>query len=112
MSDLAAKRCVPIGISNRHIHLTAEHIQILFGEGHELKPLKDLQQPGQYAAEEMVTLVGPKGTIQGVRVLGPARKQTQIEISQTDAFRLGVKPPVRDSGQLDNTPGVDIIQLF
>ena len=109
MSDLSKKKSAPIGISNRHIHLTVEHISILFGEGHQLTPLKDLKQIGQFAAEETVTMVGPKGSIQGVRVLGPARAHTQAEVSQTDAFRLGIKPPVRDSGETDNSPGVDII---
>lgn len=109
MTENAVNMTVPVGISNRHIHLTQEHIEALFGAGHELEPKKDLKQPGQYAAEEVVTLVGPKGMMEGVRVLGPARKKTQIEISQTDAFKLGVKPPVRDSGHLDGTPGIEII---
>ncbi|SHE52644.1 putative phosphotransacetylase [Marinitoga hydrogenitolerans DSM 16785] len=98
-----------VGVSNRHVHLSREDLEILFGEGYELHPIKDLKQPGQYAAEEVVTLVGPKGKIERVRVLGPVRKETQIEISQTDAFKLGVKPPVRDSGDLDGTPGIKIV---
>ncbi len=107
--DLAKDKCTPIGISNRHIHLSVEHIQILFGPGYELHPAKDLKQPGQFAAEESVSIVGPKGHIDGVRVLGPSRNHTQIEVSMTDAFKLGVKPPVRDSGDLAGTPGIDII---
>ena len=98
-----------VGVSNRHVHLSKEDLEILFGEGYELHPIKDLKQPGQYAAEEVVTLVGPKGKIERVRVLGPVRKETQIEISQTDAFKLGVQPPVRDSGDLDGTPGIKIV---
>lgn len=100
---------VPVGISNRHIHLTQEHIEVLFGAGHELTRTKDLSQPGQFACEEVVTLVGPKGSMPGVRVLGPARKATQIELAATDTFKLGVKPPVRDSGALEGTPGVEIV---
>lgn len=99
---------VPVGISNRHIHLTREHVEILFGIGYQLKKLKDLKQPGQYACEETVTIEGPKGKIHHVRILGPERKQSQLEISKTDSFVLGVKPPVRDSGDLKNTPGIII----
>lgn len=99
---------VPVGISNRHIHLSQEHIEVLFGAGHSLTKTKDLSQPGQFACEETVTLIGPKGTMPGVRVLGPARKATQVELSATDTFKVGVKPPVRDSGALDGTPGIEI----
>jgi putative phosphotransacetylase len=100
---------VPVGISNRHVHLSQEHIEILFGAGHELTRTKDLSQPGQFASEEMVTLVGPKGSMEGVRVLGPARKATQIELAATDTFKLGVKPPVRDSGEHGGTPGIELV---
>lgn len=100
---------VPVGISNRHLHLTQEHIEILFGAGHQLTRTKDLSQPGQFATEETVTLVGPKGSMPGVRVLGPARKATQIELAATDTFKLGVKPPVRDSGELAGTPGLELV---
>ena len=96
---------LPIALSNRHLHLSQEHIEILFGSGYELTPSKDLSQPGQYACEEKVDIVGPKGTLKGVRVLGPARKQTQVEVSLADARALGVKAPVRDSGDIDNSPG-------
>jgi putative phosphotransacetylase len=99
---------VPVGISNRHIHLSEEHIEALFGAGHILTKSKDLSQPGQFACEEMVTLIGPKGSMSGVRVLGPARKASQVELAATDTFKLGVKPPVRDSGMLDGTPGIDV----
>ncbi|TGE40081.1 phosphate propanoyltransferase [Desulfosporosinus fructosivorans] len=99
---------VPVGISNRHIHLSQEHIEILFGAGYTLTKMKDLSQPGQFASEETVTLIGPKGSLPGVRVLGPARKASQVELTGTDTFKIGVKPPVRDSGKLDDTPGIDV----
>ncbi len=100
---------VPVGLSNRHIHLNQKDIDILFGKGYELKKFKDLAQPGQYACEEKVDLKGPKGTLKGVRVLGPARPETQIEISLTDARVLGVGAPVKDSGDLAGSPGVKIV---
>lgn len=99
---------LPIALSNRHIHLSHQDIETLFGQGHQLTIFKDLSQPGQYACEEKVDLVGPKGTLKGVRVLGPARKETQIEVSLADGFVLGVNPPVRDSGDLAGSPGVKI----
>jgi putative phosphotransacetylase len=98
-----------VGVSNRHVHLSKEDLEILFGKGYELTPIKDLRQPGQYAAKETVTIVGPKGAIENVRVLGPVRRETQVEISRTDAFKLGLRPPVRDSGDLEGTPGIVII---
>lgn len=100
---------VPVGLSNRHIHLSKEHIEILFGKGYELTNFKDLSQPGQYASKEKVDIEGPKGTLKGVRVLGPARAKTQAEISLTDGFVLGVKPPVKNSGDLEGSPGAKII---
>ena len=96
---------VPVGISNRHVHLSQEDLERLFGEGYQLTNIKDLSQPGQFAAEETVTLVGPKGVLQRVRVLGPVRSKTQVEVSRTDAFALGVRPPVRDSGELNGSSG-------
>ncbi|HWR39147.1 MAG TPA: phosphate propanoyltransferase [Patescibacteria group bacterium] len=100
---------IPIGVSNRHIHIAAEHLEILFGKGHSLTKIKDLAQIGEYAAAETVTLVGPKGVLPGVRVLGPVRSKTQIELSRTDGFILGIKPPVRDSGDTKGTPGVVVV---
>jgi len=100
---------IPVGLSNRHLHLSKEHIEILFGKDYQLTKFKDLSQPGQYAANEKVDIIGPKGTLKGVRVLGPARGKTQVEISITDGFVLGVKPPVRDSGDLTNSPGAKIV---
>ncbi|MFS0727922.1 phosphate propanoyltransferase [Paenibacillus sp. 1P07SE] len=99
---------VPVGVSARHIHLSPEHIAILFGEGYELTELKPLSQPGQYAANETVAVIGPKGEFGKVRILGPARKQTQLEISRTDAFAIGVNPPVRESGHIEDTPGIQL----
>ncbi|MHB1651307.1 MAG: phosphate propanoyltransferase [Desulfitobacteriaceae bacterium] len=99
---------VPVEISNRHVHLSQEHIELLFGPGYNLTPLKYLSQPGQFAAEETVTLVGPKGSLTSVRVLGPARHFSQIELATTDTFKVGVRPPVRDSGDLTGTPGIEI----
>jgi putative phosphotransacetylase len=99
---------VPIGVSARHIHLSTEHIDHLFGTGYQLKLLKNLSQPGQFAAEETVIITSPYGHIDKVRVIGPARKQTQIEISRTDAINLGIKVPVSESGKIDGTPGIKV----
>ncbi|MDP4126477.1 MAG: phosphate propanoyltransferase [Bacillota bacterium] len=106
---LQQEKGVPIGTSNRHIHLSEDDLNQLFGEKYALTIQKELSQPGQYAAKETVTLVGPKGYLEKVRILGPVRKRTQVEISVTDCFKLGVKPVIRDSGQLDGTPGLKII---
>ncbi|MBP1991255.1 phosphate propanoyltransferase [Paenibacillus eucommiae] len=100
---------VPIGVSARHIHLSLEHIALLFGNGYQLQVMKELSQPGQFAAKETVGIVGPKGEFASVRILGPARQQTQIEISRTDAFALGIHPPVRESGQIEGTPGLKVV---
>ncbi|MBQ1262562.1 MAG: phosphate propanoyltransferase [Clostridia bacterium] len=101
---------IPVGISNRHIHLTREHVDILFGKGYELTKIKDLSQPGQFACKEQLTIVGPSmRAIEGVRVLGPERKKSQVEISRTDSFVLKVKPPVRESGDLSGSSPITII---
>lgn len=102
---LRSKKPIPLGISNRHLHLSEADCVTIFGKN-ALTIKSDLKQTGQYASEELVTLTGPKGSIDKVRVLGPFRKQTQIEVSYGDAVKLGVTPPVRDSGKLDATPGV------
>ncbi|NLX61670.1 MAG: phosphate propanoyltransferase [Tissierellia bacterium] len=100
---------LPIALSNRHVHLSQEDLDTLFGKGYKLTIKKDLSQPGQYACEEKVDLVGPKGSIKGVRVLGPVRGSTQVEILASDAFKLGVEPVIRNSGDLDGTPGLKIV---
>ena len=101
---------VPVGVSNRHIHLSAEHLEILFGKGYELTPIKDLSQPGQFACKEQLTIVGPSlRPIEGVRVLGPIRRESQVEISRTDSFVLKVKPPVRESGDIKGSAPITII---
>jgi acetate kinase len=92
-------------VSAHHIHLTQEHVEALFGKGHQLSKHSDLSQPGQYACKEQLTIAGPKGRIERVRVLGPARKYTQIEIAMTEQFKLGVHPPIRESGDIADTPG-------
>lgn len=103
------KKTLPIALSNRHVHLSQKDLDILFGEGYQLTKLRDLSQPGQFACEEKVDLVGPKKTIKGVRILGPVRSKTQVEISISDAITLGVEPVVRNSGDLARTPGVKIV---
>jgi len=99
---------VNIGVSNRHIHLSQADLWTLFGEGHQLKKMKDLSQPGQYAAEETLDVIGPKGKIERVRILGPVRKESQVEINVSDSVKLGVEPQIRDSGDIENTPGITL----
>lgn len=100
---------VPIGVSARHIHLTQEHVEILFGEGYHLTKRKELMG-GQFASNETVTIVGLKlRAIENVRVLGPVRKQTQVEISATDAIRLGVKAPIRESGNIAGSAAIAVV---
>lgn len=94
--------------SGRHIHLSRAHVDALFGAGYRLTPVKDLSQPGQFACKERVTLVGPKGELKNVVVLGPERGESQAEVSLTDAVALGITPPVRQSGDLHNTPGLTV----
>lgn len=103
------KTKLPIALSNKHVHLSQEDLNVLFGEGYELTKFKDLSQPGQYACEEKVDVVGPKGTLKGVRILGPVRPDTQFELSISDAFALGVKPVVRNSGDIADTPGAKLV---
>ena len=106
MAEKDAPNRVPLGVSNKHLHLTQEHVEILFGKGHQLTNMKDVKQPGQFACEECVKIIGPKGEFPKVRVLGPARNETQIELSMTDARTLGVNVPIRESGKLEGTPGL------
>ena len=102
-------RPLPIGVSNRHIHLSRTDLEALFGAGYQLKPWRDLSQPGQFAAAETVMIGGPKGFIERVRVLGPLRKQTQVEISRHDGFQLGSNPPLRESGNLSGSAPITVI---
>jgi propanediol utilization protein len=98
---------VEMEASGRHVHLTEGQIMALFG--HSLTPVKPLSQPGQYAAKERLTLVGPKGEMQNVAVLGPARKEGQVELSLTDARTLGLTVPVRQSGDVQDSPGITLV---
>ena len=101
---------IPVGISNRHIHLTEGDVERLFGKGYKLTPIKDLSQPGQYACKETLTIIGPSmRPIENVRVLGPTRPKSQVEISMTDSYVLKVKPPVRESGKLEGSSPIRII---
>jgi acetate kinase len=103
------KASIPIAVSARHIHLTKETLETLFGDNYELSQKAPLSQPGQYAANECLTLVGPKNSIENVRILGPCRSKDQIEISRTDEFYLGIDAPVRASGHIENSPGIKLI---
>ena len=96
---------IPTGVSNRHLHVSQADLETLFGKGYKLKEMKPLSQPGQFAADETLLLVGPKGSIEKCRILGPVRPSTQVEISMTDSFKLGVPGVVRDSGDTKSTPG-------
>lgn len=100
---------IPVGVSGRHAHLTQETVDILFGKGYQLTEKKPLSQPGQFAANETIAVVGPKNTLERVRILGPVRSKNQIEISRTDEFYLGLDAPIRDSGNVAGTPGATII---
>ncbi len=100
---------VNIGLSNKHVHLSQKDLDVLFGAGHQLTPTKDLVQPGQFASEEKVDIVGPKKTLTGIRVLGPVRPETQVELALTDARTIGIKAPVRESGKLEGTPGCKLV---
>lgn len=97
---------IPIEVSAHHVHLAQADVDRLFGPGHQLTPEHELSQPGQFACREKVNLIGPKGKIANVRVLGPTRKETQVEIAMTEQFKVGIQPPIRESGDLSNTPGI------
>lgn len=100
---------IPLAVSARHVHLDHATVETLFGPGHQLTPDHPLTQPGEFAAKETVTLVGPRNRIEGVRIIGPERPASQVEISRTDEFFLGIDAPVRVSGDTDNTPGITLI---
>jgi acetate kinase len=99
---------IPVEISAHHVHLSQADVEKLFGPGHQLTPEHELSQPGKFACAEKVHLVGPKGRIANVRVLGPTRKETQVEIAMTEQFKVGIQPPIRQSGDLVNTPGITL----
>jgi len=100
---------VPVGISARHIHLSQAEIDKLFGKGYKLQKYRRLYQEKEFAAKETLTVVGPKGVLENVRIIGPSRQSTQIEVSRTDAFKLGITVPIRDSGDIAETPGCVLI---
>ncbi|MCO5385507.1 MAG: phosphate propanoyltransferase [Desulfosporosinus sp.] len=100
---------IPVAISNRHVHLSQEDMSRLFGANHRFKVFKNLSQPGQFAYEEKVTLVGPKGVLENVRILGPARTKTQVEISVSDGIKLGINAPIRDSGELAQSASLTLV---
>ena len=100
---------IPVGISGRHIHLSQNDLYTLFGKGYKLTPIKSLSQPGQFACKECLTIAAKKGCIEKVRIIGPTRNKTQVEILRSDAFKLGIKPVLRLSGDLKDTPGVTVI---
>ncbi len=100
---------VPIGVSARHVHLTKEHFEILFGKDEKLGVLRNLTQPGEFASDKTVTIKGDKGSIDNVRIVGPFRTYTQVEISKTDSYKLGVNPPVRKSGDLEGSSPITIV---
>lgn len=104
-----SEKKIQVGISARHVHVTRKDLDILYGEGYQLTVKKDLSQPGQFACNETVDLVTAKGTFKNVRILGPERKATQVEISLTDSMKLGVNPPVRDSGDIAGSPGLELV---
>jgi putative phosphotransacetylase len=105
---MATKEIV-VGVSARHVHLSQADVETLFGPGHELEPLRDLSFKGVFAAKETVDVKTEKSTMTGLRVLGPVRKQSQIELARTDCFKLGIKPPVRESGDLAGSTPVTLI---
>ncbi len=100
---------IPVGVSNHHVHLTEEHIEICFGKGYELTPIKDLTQPGQFACKETVTLCGPKGAIEKIRILGPARKESQVELLVSDNYKLGLNAPLRLSGEIKGSAPITVV---
>ena len=101
---------IPVGISGRHAHLSMEHLEILFGKNYELTPMKDLTQPGQYAAEEKIDVKSPNGKVlEGVRILGPVRPESQVEISRSDALRYKFSAPVRSSGDVEGSGAATLI---
>ena len=109
LANSQENRKIPVGVSNRHVHLGREDVKRLFGIDAGLTKCKELSQPGQFACEETVTLVGSRGVIENVRVLGPTRNKTQVEISAGDGIKLGVQAPIRDSGDLTSSASITLV---
>lgn len=103
------QKLIPVGISNRHFHISQQDLEVLFGEGYQLRKFRDISQRGQFAAEETLDVEGAKGLIERIRIVGPTRGQTQLEISRSDAYQLGIDPPVRYSGDLSGSAGAKLI---
>jgi putative phosphotransacetylase len=104
-----SKLAIPVGVSNKHCHLTEAHFKILFGAAASPKKVKDIKQPGFYAAEELIDIQGPKGVLKKIRLVAPYRAHTQIEIAVSDAVAIGLKPPVRESGDVKGSAGAVLI---
>ncbi|MCK4847889.1 MAG: phosphate propanoyltransferase [Candidatus Heimdallarchaeota archaeon] len=109
LQKLIPENQIPVALSARHIHIKKEDFFKLFGSESELHPISPLSQPKEYASREIVDLIGPKRAIYGVRILGPFRKKTQVEISRSDGYVLGINPPTRQSGNLEGTPGIHVM---
>jgi propanediol utilization protein len=107
--DIGEGDGIPVGVSNRHIHISQEDLDTLYGKGYQLTKTKDLGQPGQYACKEYVIVAGPRSAIEKVRILGPVRKETQVELLASDCRKLGIPMVVRQSGDLAGAPGVTIV---
>jgi acetate kinase len=108
LTESGRAAAILLEVSARHVHLSADHVETLFGRGAVLHNERELSQPGQYACTETLNVIGPKGRMDGVRVLGPLRSQTQVEVSMTDTFKLGLKAPIRESGLLAGSPGITL----
>lgn len=108
VDEIRSAGLVQIEVSARHVHLDRKSVELLFGEGHTLTPKRELSQPGQYLEEERVDVIGPKGSFKNVAVLGPERKHVQVEVSFSDAFALGINPPIRQSGDTAGSASVTL----
>ncbi len=109
VDEIRTAGLVQIEVSARHVHLDKESVEVLFGVGHTLTPKRELSQPGQYLEEERVDIIGPKGSFKNVAVLGPERKHVQVEVSFSDAFALGINPPIRQSGDTKGSASVTLV---
>ena len=109
VDEIRTAGLVQIEVSARHVHLDKESVEALFGVGHKLTPKRELSQPGQYLEEERVDIIGPKGSFKNVAVLGPERKHVQVEVSFSDAFALGINPPIRQSGDTKGSASVTLV---